>query len=159
MIRIPFTDEEIDILKREKTSNPFPLNRRKCEVLYLKAQGYNNKEIERIVGLTHSTITKYLKLYQQGGFDALTTLNYKGQPSQLHRYAEEMKASFEQSPVGTLKEAKARINTITGIALSLPQIRNFLNHYGIKRRKVKQIPDELDLEAQETFKKNACAAY
>jgi transposase len=78
MIRIIFTDEEIAVLKREKMYNPFPMNRRKCEVLYLKAQGYKNTEIERIVGLTHSTITKYLKLYQHGGFDALTTSNYKG---------------------------------------------------------------------------------
>ena len=82
-------------------------------------------------------------------------LNYKGQPSQLHQYTDQIKASLEAQPVGTYKEARARIKDLTGIELSLPQIKYFLDHIGCKRRKVKQIPDKLDIERQETFKHEA----
>jgi transposase len=153
MIRLPFTEEEKAELKKEKDYNPFPMIRRRCEVLYLKSQGFKNQEIEKIVGISHGTVTIYLKLYQQGGIEALKTLNYKGQPSKLHSYKEQIKASFEKRPVGTFKEAKARIKEITGIDLSISQIKYFLDQIGIKRRKVKQIPDRLDIEKQENFKK------
>lgn len=116
MRRITFTDEEIAVLKKEKIHPPFPMNRRRGEVLSLKAQGSPPNELERIVGLSHRTITKGLTLYQPGGFEALTPLKYQGQPSQVPRYADDLKASCEQSPGGTLKEANASISAITGIA-------------------------------------------
>jgi transposase len=115
MIPITFTDEDIATLKKEKEYNPFPKVRRRCHVMYLKSQGFKNTEIETIVGMSHGTVTNHLKLYHQGGLEALKTLNYKGQPSTLHRYTDQIKASFEAHPVGTLKEAKARIKDLTDI--------------------------------------------
>lgn len=152
MIKLTFTEHDITELKREKEYNSFPKVRRRCETGYLRSQGFKNKDIEKIVGMSHGTVTNHLKLYQQGGIEALKTLNYKGQPSKLHQNTDQIKASFEAQPVGTLKEARARITEITGIELSLPQIKDFLDHVGLKRRKVKQIPDKLDIEKQETFK-------
>lgn len=152
MIQISFSKDEISELKKEKDNNPFPKVRRRCYVLYLKSQGYAHKEIAKIIGISAQTVTDHLKLYQQGGLESLKTLNYKGQPSKLHQYEDEIKASLEQNPVGTYKEAKARIKEITGVDLSLPQIRYFLNQMGFKRRKVKQIPDKVDVQKQEEFK-------
>jgi len=150
---IIFTEDEISVLKKEKTYNPSPKVRQRCEVLYLKSQGYKNKEIEKIIGSSPGTITNYLNLYRKGGIEALRTLNYKGQKSRLHRFDEQIKASFVKKPVGTLKEAKARIKEITDVDLSLTQVKYHLDRLGLKRRKVKQIPDKLDVEKQETFKK------
>lgn len=152
-MKITFTNEEIELLKKEKDYNPFPIVRKRCEVIYLKSQGFTNKEIVKIVGISYRTVTNCLKLYQQGRISALKTLNYKGQPSELHSYKEQIKASLEEKPVRTLKEAKARIKEITGIELSIPQIKYFLDQIGAKRRKIGQIPDKLDIEKQETFKK------
>jgi len=152
MIKLTFTEEDIAVLKKEKDYNPFPQVRRRCEVVYLKSQGFKNKDIEKIVGISHGTVSVHLRLYQQGGIEALRTLNYKGQPSELHQYTDQIKASFEAQPVGTLKEARARIKELTGIELSIPQIKHFLDHIGCKRRKVKQVPNKLDIEKQESFK-------
>ena len=152
MIQISFTEDEISELKKEKDNNPFPKIRRRCYVLYLKSQSYAHKEIAKIIGISPQTVTDHLKLYQKGGIESLKTLNYKGQPSKLHGYKDEIKTSLEQNPVGTYKEAKARIKVITGIELSIPQVRYFLNQIGFNRRKVKQIPDKLDVEKQEEFK-------
>lgn len=151
MLRVTFPQEDIAALKHEKDYNSFPKVRRRCEIVYLKSQGFRHKDIETIVGVSHGTVTNPLQLYQHGHLDALKTLNYKGQPSQLHQYAQELQASFEQHPVGTYKEARTRIKELTKIDRSLPQIKHFLDQLGCTRRKVRQIPDKLDIEKQETF--------
>jgi transposase len=154
MIQLTFTAEDIAALKKEKHENPFSQVRRRCEVVYLKSQKFKHQDIERIVDLSHTTITNHLRLYQHGGLEALKTVTYVGQPSKLHPYTECIKASLDAQPVGTYKEAKARITELTGIELSLPQIKYFLDQIGCLRRKVKQIPDKLDIEQQETFKQH-----
>lgn len=152
MITVPFTQDDIVALKHEKDCNPIPKIRRRCAIVYLKSQGFQHKDIEIIVGVSHGTVTNTLKLYKHGRLDALKTLNYKGQPSQLHQYTQEIKASLEHHPVGTYKEAQARIQDLTQIKRSIPQVRHFLDQIGCTRRKVRQIPDKLDIEKQETFK-------
>ena len=155
MIVINFTEEEKDVLKRTKketASNTHSIIRNRVEVVYLKSLGISNKLIEKIVLVSHTTVTNYLKLYQKGGIESLKQLNYKGQRSKLHDFSEEIIASIEQDPVGSLKEARARIAEITGIELCLTQVKEYLDKVGIKRRKVKQIPDKLDIEAQEEYK-------
>ena len=154
MITLTFTQEDIAVLKHEKSYHPVPKVRRRCEIVYLKSQGFMHKDIETIVGVSHGTVTNTLKIYKDGGFEALSTLNYKGQPSELHRYTKEIKESLEKQPVSTYKEARARIKDLTKIDRSLPQITHFLNQIGCKRRKVQQIPDKLDIKKQETFKHN-----
>ena len=152
MVKLTCTQEEIAALKHEKDYHPVPKVRRRCEIVYLKTQGFLHKEIEKIVGISHGTVTSTLKLYRDGGLEAVQTLNYKGQPSDLHAYTETIKASLEQQPVATYKEARARIKALTKLDRSIPQITHFLNQIGCTRRKVHQIPDKLDIEKQETFK-------
>lgn len=152
MIRLVFTDCEIKILKYEKDSNAFKDVRKRCQIVYLKSQGYSHKKIGEIVGVCQKNVTTTLQSYKEGGIEAVKTRNYKGQPSKLYPYTNQIKASFDEKPVGTLKEASAQIENITGIKLSLTQIACYLDQVGIKRRKVKQMPDKVDLEAQETFK-------
>jgi transposase len=154
MVKLTCTPEEVAVLKREKDYHPVPKVRRRCEIVYLKTQGFMHKEIETIVGISHGTVTTTLKLYQQGGFEALQTLNYKGQPSDLHAYTETIKASLEQQPVATYKEARARIKDLTTLNRSIPQVKHFLDQIGCTRRKVQQIPDKLDIAKQETFKQD-----
>jgi len=97
-------------------------------------------------------VTNTLKLYKDGGLETLSRLNYKGPPSALHRFTEAMKASLEQQPVSTYKEAKARIKDLTKLNRSLTQVKHYLDQIGCTRRKVCQIPDKRDIEKQETFK-------
>lgn len=153
MIRIDFSQAEIQLLKKEKEENPNPKIRKRVEVVYLKSKGLRHKEIQNITEFSHTQITKLLNLYQRGGLEAVKTLHYQGQPSKLHPFKDELKSSFEEKPVATLKEAKARIAEISGITLSLTQVKEFLDKIGIKRRKVKQIPDKVHIEKQEAFKK------
>lgn len=152
MIKIIFTEEEIALLKKEKEHNPFPIIRKKCEVLYLKSQDFRHKEIQKIMGISHGTVTSYVKICKEGGMEALKKSDWNGQPSRLRSHEEQIKASFAKKPVRTLKEAKARIKELTNTELSLTQIREFLIRIGIRRRKVRQIPDKTDIKQQERFR-------
>ena len=73
MIKLTCTQEDIATLKKEKEYNPFPKVRRRCEVVYLKSQGFKNKDIEKIVGLSHATVTSHLKLYQHAAILILSS--------------------------------------------------------------------------------------
>ena len=153
MIRIDFSQAEIQLLKQEKDKNPNPKIRKRVEVVYLKSKGLQHKDLQDITGFSHTQVTTLLKLYQMGGLEAIKTLHYQGQPSKLHPFKDALKSSFEKKPVATLKEAEARIAQISGIRLSLTQVKAFLDKIGIKRRKVKQIPDKAHIQKQEAFKK------
>jgi len=118
----------------------------------LKAKGYSNTAIADILLVSRKTIVVWQGTLQDGGLEALSTLHYKGQPSKLNPYGEQLALDLDEAPVATLKEAQYRIENITGVRRSITQIRAFLQRIKIKRRKVGQIPDKANVQAQERFK-------
>jgi hypothetical protein len=60
------------------------------------------------------------------GLDGLRYLGYRGKRNVLFENRELIIAHLETQPPGSLKEAQARIEELTGINRSLPQIRAFL---------------------------------
>jgi len=44
-----------------------------------------------IAGVTHGTVTNYLRIYRISGISGLKTSDYKGQPGKLHAYTEQIK--------------------------------------------------------------------
>ena len=118
----------------------------------LKANGYPNETIADILSVSVKTIYDWLRIFREGGLEALAKLNYKGQPSKLNAYGEQLALELNDTPVATLKEAQHRIEKMTGIKRSLPQIRAFLQRNKLKRRKAGQIPSKADLHAQAQFR-------
>ena len=57
------------------------------------------------------------------------------------------------NPPATLKEARSKINELTGIERSIPQIWSFLRRLGLSTRKVGGVPGNVDPQEQERFKK------
>ncbi len=119
----------------------------------LKAKGYPNSLIADILSVSITTIYNWLLIFREGGLEALATLHYKGQPSALNPYSEQLALDLDDKPVATLKEAQDRIAKATGLRRSLTQIRAFLQRNKLKRRKVGQIPSKANMEAQERFHK------
>jgi len=56
MIRITFTDEEIEQLRKERLNHPHPRVRKKMDVLFLKSQGISHQKIGKMVGITQDTL-------------------------------------------------------------------------------------------------------
>lgn len=151
MIQIAFTLAEIDQLYEARTNHPHPRVRQMTEVLYLKALNVPHEEICRITRISPKTLRRYLGLYQEGGIEALKQLNFYQPQSQLEAYEAAIRQAFAEKPPATVKEAGAKIETITGLRRSLSQIRAFMKKIGLKLRKVAQIPAKADVEKQKTF--------
>ncbi|MBE7528172.1 MAG: IS630 family transposase [Ardenticatenaceae bacterium] len=151
MIKLSFTPEIINQLHHERIHHSHPRVRQRMETVYLRALGISHQEIGRIMRISQTTLREYLQLYQSGGIEALKEVNFNQLHSDLDEYQEQLRQEFERKPPATLMEAAQRIETLTGLRRSQPQVRTFLNKLGLKRRKVGQIPAKADLEEQKTF--------
>jgi transposase len=156
MIRIEFTDQQIEDLNYQRYHHPHPRVQQKMEVLYLKSQGLPHQTIRHLCQISKTTLTVYLKQYLEGGTERLKQLDYQGQPSVLNSHAESVEAYFTQHPPQTIGEAAAKIYDITGIQRSPTQINKFLKRLGMKRRKVGFVPGKSGtpekIDEQERFR-------
>ena len=152
MIRIEFSSEEIELLHHERRYHPHPRVRQRMEALYLKALGYQHQEIGQIMQISQKTLRGYLRMYQDGGIDALENLNFYQPQSELVEHLDGLKEEFKTRPPKTINEAVKRIEDLTGIRRSPTQVRKFLKEdLGIKRLKVGQVPAKANPEAQQIF--------
>lgn len=158
MIQIEFSPEAIEQLNDERYHYPHPRIQKKMDVLYLKSRKLPHYEIRRLCRISKTTLTTYLKQYQQGGIDGLKQWNYQGQPSALNDHADTIAAYFKEHPPRTVADAQAKIEQMTGIKRSPTQIKAFLKHIGMTCRKVGFIPGKGSapdkIEEQEQFRQH-----
>ena len=151
MIQLTFTPEEKEMIHYERFHHPHPHVQRKMEVLWCKSLGKSHQEIAEIAGVHPNTVTTQLQEYQAGGLEAVRRLNFYQPQSQLEAHRTTLKEYFEQHPCATLKAAAAKIEEMTGIQRSLPQVENFLKQMGMKCRKVGCIPAKANPAQQAEF--------
>ncbi len=156
MIDIIFTEEEKELLHYERFNHPHPRVQEKMEVVYLKSQGLQHKEIQRLSKISKTTLCNYLKEYKQGGIERLKEINFYKPESELNEYKITLEAYFREKPPRTTCEAQAKIEELTGIKRSPTQVRNFLKAIGMSCRKVGFVPGKANIsekiEEQEVFK-------
>jgi transposase len=152
MIKLEFTAAEKRSLHYERYHHPHPRVQRKMEALWLKSQGVAHREIRRLTGISSTTLTTYLRAYQEGGIEALKTVRFYRPQSDLQVHQGTLEAHFRQHPPASAKQAMATIETLTGVRRSPDRVRCFLKHLGLKCRKVGMIPAKADVAAQEAFK-------
>jgi transposase len=151
MINIEFNEADVKALHYERYHHPHPRVQRRMEALYLKSQGLAHQEIGRLTGISGNTLRAYLRGYQRGGLETLQALHFRRPESQLMEHRASLEAYFREQPPASLKQARAVLAQETGIERSLPQVRTFLLHLGLRCRKVGMIPAKAEVEAQATF--------
>jgi transposase len=153
MIKIAFTEADIEALRYWRFHHPDPRVQVRLEALYLRSQGVANGEIQRWCGISKASFQRYLMIYVSGGIDALKRIEHYRPHSELHSHRSTLEAAFAQDPPATVAEAAVRIAAVTGIERKPTQVRQFLRSLGMKPLKVGMIPAKADVVAQETFKK------
>ena len=83
MIQLEFTEAQKQSLHYERYRHPHPRVQRKMEALWLKSQGVAHREISRLTGISSTTLTSYLRAYQEGGIEALKTVRFYRPQSDL----------------------------------------------------------------------------
>ena len=154
MIKLVFTDEEKDNLFKEYKEAMSPRVRNKLLAIHLKSLDVDHSKICEICRVSWPTMLSYFKEYQRDGIEGLTTIKHKGRPSEMNSHADVIKAAFVERPPSTIKEARSRIEEMTGLTRSIPQVWSFLNRIGFRLRKVGGVPGKANIAEQDAFKKN-----
>jgi len=151
MNKMNFSEETKQNLNRERYNHPHPLVQRKLEALWLKSQNLPHKDISVLAGISNTTLWRYIRDYQEGGIEKLKEINFCKPKSELHAHKSTIEDYFRKHPPATIKEAMAKIEELTGIKRSEPQVSKFIKSIGLKLRKVGMIPSKADPEKQSIF--------
>lgn len=154
MIDIYISEQEAEQLEYFRYNYPDPLIQRRFEVIWLKFLGYQHGEVAKIANVHHDTVTKYIKMYNEGGCDRLQLTNYCKPTSALDQYADSIKNNLIQNPPQTINETVSRIELLTGIKRKATQVRSFMKKLGFRQLKCGHIPAKADPEKQKSFLDN-----
>ena len=154
MLRITFSEEQINELHFQRFNHPHPRVQLKMEVLYLKSQGFSANRISRLAKVSEKTVGTYAKEYEKGGIEALKVIKFRRQQSELTSYSQIIREHLTESPVASLKQAREEIYQLTGLKRSPERLSKFLQKLGLRRMKVGAIPAKADAERQAEFLKN-----
>ena len=74
MLKIKFTEAEVEHLYQRFIEHPYRLVKKKLHVIYLKSLGLPHYEIARIARISGDRVTAYLKEYDEGGLARIGVL-------------------------------------------------------------------------------------
>lgn len=140
MRHFQFTDEEIEIIGRDRFHHPDPYVQRRMEILWLKAHGETHERISALSGRSRRTVQRVLDLYWEGGLGAVRTMNWYQPTSVLDEHRQTIEESFKENPPHTIAEACDRIEQLTGIRRKETRVREFLRDLGFRWLKVSAVP-------------------
>lgn len=134
-LEINLTEEELKIIKKEMKKNSNEKVRNKAKVIYLRYSGCTEREIVNKVDVTLCTALSYIKAFLKNGIDSIYTTGYKGQPSKLNKYKNEILEEFKKNPPATRGEAVANVKELWGLNTSVTAMGNFLKKTGCPTKK------------------------
>ncbi len=145
MVKMEFTEDEINELYHEFMGHPAGTVKKKLHVVYLKSLNLPHQDIARIARVSADTVTRYLQEYSEGGLSAISIVRTYSPVSKLLPYQAQIKAYFQSHLPHTVSEAVFEIEQLTGIKLGLSACHEFmLKQLGMKCKKMATIPSKAD---------------
>ena len=126
MIRIEFTEEQLERLRHERFAHPHPCVQKKMEALLLKSEHLPHGRIAKLLEIRENTLREYFREFLEGGVERLKEIRWTGPTSELSPFCQTIQDEFQAHPPATLQEAGQRIEEITGIRRGRTQIHEFL---------------------------------
>jgi len=152
MMRITFSEQDLREINRLSGEHEDPRVRRRMQALLLKGLDVRHQKICRIVGISNTTLRKYLRMFLEGGLDALMEFNYLTPTSELEQHRNMLEDHFREHPPATIKQAMVEIEKLTKIKRCPSTVGRFLRSLGMSPQKVGAVPAKADAEEQEDFK-------
>jgi transposase len=157
MLQLAFSEADKQALHYERYYHPHPRVQQRMEALWLKSHGVPHHQIAQLCAISTNTLRSYLRLYQRGGVEALKQRNFHRPQSAFSAYRDTIETHVREHPPQTINEAVAMLEALTGIRRSPTQVRLFLTHLGLHRRKVGLLPAKGDPDVQEEYQKKVGA--
>ncbi|MBI4648348.1 MAG: IS630 family transposase [Bacteroidia bacterium] len=155
MLLINLSDAEIQRLNYEKFYYPCPIVQKRIHAVYMKATvDFSDTMIGQLTGLHRHSVRHWTQIYQKEGFESLCRFQYGTNKSGLESHSESILKSFTERPPMNAREAKSRIEDMTGISRSPSQVRTFMKRHGLHYIKTGHIPAKADTEKQKQWIKS-----
>jgi len=149
MLPLNLSKAEIQKLNYERFHYPCPIVQKRFTAVLLYATiDATLSTIGLMSGLHRHSVVHWAKVYENEGIESLYKVNYGTNKSQLNQHAESIISSFKAKPPMHAREAKSRIENLTGISRSPTQVRTFMKKHGLRYIKMGHIPAKADIEQQ-----------
>jgi transposase len=119
----------------QRYRHPDPIIRKRLTILWHKHHGLPHHEIAKLSSASLNTVTTTIRTYIEEGLPGVEKREFYQPTSQIEPHITRLMAHFSENPPRTLKEAKAKIEQITGISFSLSHVRNLLLSMGLSKKK------------------------
>jgi transposase len=127
--RLSFSQEDLQILAKERYEHPDPRVQKRMEVLWLISQKVTRGAAARLAGASRATAQRYVRIFRDGGVPALRHFDWCKPVSALEQHRDTLEESFRKNPPHTVAEACARIKEETGLQRRPTQVRAFLKSW------------------------------
>jgi transposase len=117
-----------------------------------RSQGVPNEQMQPLWGISKAPLSRSLHAYQAGGVERLKALPFHRQESALVHQRPTLEEPCRAPPPATVAAAAAQIEALTGIKRGPTPTRQCFKKFGMKPRKLGQMPAHADPEAQEACK-------
>jgi transposase len=138
--RVHLTEEQQRIVNEERVAHPDLRVREKMLVLWLLHCGATHEDAAKIVGVSRTTVHRYVVAFRAGGLEGLRSCRHHRPQSEMAAYRALIRESFEKQPVHTIAQACDRIFELTGLRRGPSQVRKFLKDMGLKFHRARAIP-------------------
>jgi transposase len=153
MLPLNLSKAEIQKLKYERFHYPCPIVQKRLTAVLLFATVVNASlsTIGLMSGLHRHSVVHWVKVYEKEGIESLFMVNYGTNQSKLEKHTESIISSFQAKPPMHAREAKARIEQMTGMSRSPTQVRSFMHRHGLHYIKMGHIPAKANTEQQKQW--------
>jgi len=138
--RVQLTEAQQQVVNEERVSHPNLQVREKMLVLWLLHCGATREKAAEVVGVSRSTVQRYVAAFRAGGLDSLRRCLHHRPLSEMAAYRDLIRESFEKRPACTIAEACDRIFQLTGLRRGPSQVRKFLKAMGLKFQRTRMVP-------------------
>ncbi len=141
LTRLKISSEELDKLNYERYYYPCPVVQKRLHAVYVKAvSDFSHEKVGNIVDAHRNSISQWVSIYQQEGFDGLLRVNYGTNSSILEDQATCIKALFTGQPPRSITEAVVKVKELTGIQRSPTRVMAFMKRHQFRFLKTGHIP-------------------
>lgn len=135
MYHCTLSAEDQQRIRVQRYHHPDPVIRKRLTILWHKHHGLPHHEIAQLSSASPNTVTTTIRTYIEEGLSGVEKREFYQPTSQIDPYFDRLMVYFSEHPPRTLKEAKAKIEQMTGKSFSLSHVRNLLLSMGLSKKK------------------------
>ncbi len=131
---------ELKIINKRRIDHCNKKIRIRLNILWFSLYFECANDIALAAGSSLRQVFSVLRLYEEGGIEVVMQIEHYRPTSELEGFSDLIQSEFTKNPPLSIKEARIRIQKLTGIKRSHTQIRNFLKGLGMRLLKPTLVP-------------------